>query len=314
MRFTSPKLLHPIGNGRVGKLSCAAALICLVGTWCAGACICLGAPEPTALSLASQSVDFQNVLRRGELVLDLTSVNEGTLNELQFRLRHQEAAQTMEFRHLEGPDFTFAIIEDAPNAGTTIALPGSTNRTNIELALMTGMVWDGELGVALHEGFRTSALSVRQDVSTRLTPGQELSLVGYSLGGATAVILAAYLTQDGYVVRDVLTFGQPKVTDAIGVEKLSALPIRRIVSGDDPIALLPTDQYAHCGDAIILLDGPTVVQMPFGIDDYDLAAGLAVVLNDTTFHDHLTYRERLASKIGVDLLEVQFLSRGCYLN
>jgi hypothetical protein len=264
-------------------------------------------------SIASRSFDFQSVLENCRWVLDLNWLNEGTLSEAELRARHSNDGERLKLIRLGGPEFTYLLNEVDPHSVTTVVLPGSTNPTNIELSLMTELVVDDELGVRLHEGSRATALSVRADLAQRLAPHQELKLLGYSMGGASAVILAAYLELDGHVVKEVMTFGQPKVTDADGAERLKHLPLLRVVSGDDPIVLLPRGQYAHCGDALILLDGAVVVRLPYGAAD-SLVTGLAVLLNDSTFHDHLKYMERITSKIGVDLVEVQLLKRGCYLN
>ncbi|MBL0059893.1 MAG: hypothetical protein IPP35_12580 [Elusimicrobia bacterium] len=61
----------------------------------------------------------------------------------------------------------------------------------------------------------------------------------------------------------VVTFGQPKVTDADGAKKFRDLPLVRIVNVNDPVPLVPPLEikylkkpYAHLGVEVTLLDGP----------------------------------------------------------
>jgi len=89
-------------------------------------------------------------------------------------------------------------------------------------------------------------------------------VTGHSLGGAVAALLAIYLIEDGYKVVRVVTFGQPKFTTAIGVEKLAFLPIIRVVDENDIVPMLPPTLFAnkkygiygHVGSEAVLLDGP----------------------------------------------------------
>ncbi len=66
-----------------------------------------------------------------------------------------------------------------------------------------------------------------------------VSLTGHSLGGAEAVILAMYLKTEGWKVSRVVTFGQPKVTDADGSKRFRDLPVLRVVNANDSVPLVP---------------------------------------------------------------------------
>ena len=79
-----------------------------------------------------------------------------------------------------------------------------------------------------------------------------------------AVILAIYLDAERFDVGQVITFGQPKVTNIDGAEKLSHLDIIRVVAPLDVVPLVPPldlldindiDVYWHVGKEVILLDG-----------------------------------------------------------
>jgi hypothetical protein len=90
------------------------------------------------------------------------------------------------------------------------------------------------------------------------------------MGGAVAAILTAYLVGDGYQVERCITFGQPKFTDAQGVERLDELPITRVVDENDLVPLLPPVSflsfgrvpYEHVGPEIIRLEGEEFVYLP----------------------------------------------------
>ena len=73
-------------------------------------------------------------------------------------------------------------------------------------------------------------------------------MVGHSLGGAVASILAINLDIDGYKVGGVTTFGQPKFTDKVGMEKYKHIPITRVVNEKDVVPLVRTSRprFLHC--------------------------------------------------------------------
>jgi hypothetical protein len=86
------------------------------------------------------------------------------------------------------------------------------------------------------------------------------------LGGAIAVIVAMYLQRDGYSLDQVITFGQPKVTNVSGAGVFASLPLMRVVTPKDIVPLVPPlspfqlkniDIYWHMGKEIILLPEKT---------------------------------------------------------
>lgn len=293
-------------TGAIRIATCA--LFALLG---AHGCSC---PESTGEAAASPifpDIDFDTLDRYARLTYDLTQYREGELSKSELLAAHEDEEGAIELRVLEDQAHEFFLIT-YDDGNQLIVLPGTTNMSDIERDLMLVPVMDKELGVNLHEGFRSVALALRENLADDLTTTGRVRVTGYSLGGAAAVILAAYLDHDGFDISTIVTFGQPRVTDEAGVEAFSHLPLKRIVSGDDPICSYPAG-YHQFGDALILLDGPAVVSLAYGSDDYTLLDELVVALSDSTFEDHVSYASRMTQKVGVDLIMVAFSGRSCYL-
>ncbi|MBJ7539006.1 lipase family protein [Marinomonas transparens] len=142
-----------------------------------------------------------------------------------------------------------------------IAIRGTANLENAMLDLDISLQPDAKLDIDLHRGFASGAKAVYEDIKPFLSTDKPVQITGHSLGGAIAVILAMYLQQDGYQVTQVITFGQPKVTNVTGANKFSDLPLTRVVTPNDIVPLVPPlsplqiknlDIYWHMGEEIIL--------------------------------------------------------------
>jgi len=145
----------------------------------------------------------------------------------------------------------------------TIAVRGTANLQNAMVDIDLALQPDAKLHITLHQGFAAAARAIYQDIKPYLDPTLPVQTTGHSLGGAIAVILSMYLTQDDYQVAQVVTFGQPKVTNVTGARQFSALPLTRLVTAKDIVPLVPPisplqiqdmDIYWHMGEEIILLD------------------------------------------------------------
>ncbi|MGO2354606.1 MAG: lipase family protein [Marinomonas foliarum] len=140
---------------------------------------------------------------------------------------------------------------------------GTANLENAMLDLDLELKPDAILDIKLHQGFGSGAKAVYEDIKPFLTKDQPIHLTGHSLGGAIAVILGMYLQNDGYPVEQIITFGQPKVTNVTGANKFHTLPLTRVVTPDDIVPLVPPispmqikdlDIFWHMGEEIILID------------------------------------------------------------
>jgi hypothetical protein len=143
-----------------------------------------------------------------------------------------------------------------------ISIRGTSNIENAMVDISLKLRLDADIGVPLHEGFAYSAKRVFTELKPLLKPGYKTSLTGHSLGGAVALILAMYLDENQFNVDRVVTFGQPKVTNIAGANKVSHINIIRVVTPLDVVPLVPpldpldiynVDVYWHAGKEVILL-------------------------------------------------------------
>ena len=142
---------------------------------------------------------------------------------------------------------------------------------------------DSRLTIPVHPGFEAVATAVYQDlkVQQRLKTGYAVGLTGHSLGGAVAVLLAMRFDKDNTVVDEVVTFGQPMVTDNEGIAAFNALLERtvRVVACDDVVPFLPPIGYTHGGSVLLLLDSAR-----FEFARQDVTRPFVVALRDDLRH------------------------------
>eukprot|EP00899_Mesostigma_viride_P009551 jgi/Mesvir1/18598/Mv17107-RA.1 len=119
------------------------------------------------------------------------------------------------------------------------------------------LVPSATLGVRVHKGYLESAMELYQHVRTtdtlNMQDGWVLDVTGHSSGGAVGVIVAALLAADNVHVGQVITFGQPKITDAQGARVLGeSIRLLRLVGDGDEKWTQPPSPYAHFGIAMSL--------------------------------------------------------------
>lgn len=166
-------------------------------------------------------------------------------------------------------DVKYFLETDPASKTQNITIRGTANKDNVLQDAETKLVMDSYLGVKLHSGFRDASKAVHADVKEHLNKDYAIRVTGHSLGGAVALILTNYLYKEGYRVRRLVTFGQPKVTDdkrnhdykrKVAEHKL----ITRVVYDKDPVPMVPPGgglqaQYGHVGPELILRDGKDYV-------------------------------------------------------
>ena len=144
----------------------------------------------------------------------------------------------------------------------TIAVRGTANLQNAMIDLTVSLQADPVLDIKLHQGFASAARAIYADMKPYLNKDQAIHITGHSLGGAIAVILGMYLQTDGYAVTQIITFGQPKVTNVTGAKKFDDLPLIRVVTLHDIVPLVPPisplqiknlDIFWHMGTEVILM-------------------------------------------------------------
>jgi len=114
----------------------------------------------------------------------------------------------------------------------------------------------------LHHGFQRDALAIYNDAIPHLRKDFPLRITGHSLGGAVAMILAAYFENQGYTVERLVTFGQPKFAAEQPSETILSVTTR-VVNDLDVVPMVPPHtvarQYQHFAIEVILREGQDYV-------------------------------------------------------
>ena len=113
---------------------------------------------------------------------------------------------------IQSTDTRYFVGTRLGEAQQVVMIRGTANLTNLRLDFKVDPRVNERLGILLHRGFEEVALSIYADLRSYLNKESAVTLAGMSLGGAAAVILGMLLSEDGYRIREIVTFGQPKVT------------------------------------------------------------------------------------------------------
>ncbi len=203
-----------------------------------------------------------------------------------------------------------------PQKVQEIAVRGTTNLRNLLYDLRFRKEYNPKLGIWVHHGFELMALALYRSIKPLLNRSYSLRVSGQSLGAAEALILAMLLSKDGYHVQQVITFGQPKVTDAAGAARYAYLPLLRVVDENDPVALLPPanmfyreNPYVQFGEEVDLLEGSyyairdrdgSRAPLPGALVDNLTLAGLKTLLREHNIRNYVrSLRDKLQAPIRV---------------
>jgi len=196
---------------------------------------------------------------------------------------------------IESVNYTLTLFKTVPNSQVSyflatnmqtrtqvISVRGTSNIENAMVDILLKLRADQSAGILLHEGFSLAARQVYAELKPLLNKDYKIRTTGHSLGGAVALILAIYLDADQFNIDQVITFGQPKVTNIAGANKINHINIIRVVTPFDLVPLMPPldpldinnlDVYWHAGNEVILLNG----------NQYALLEGLDSMLRATRF-------------------------------
>jgi triacylglycerol lipase len=157
-------------------------------------------------------------------------------------------------------DVLYFIETDLANRNQTLSIRGTAQKPNVWADIETALLPDSILGIPLHRGFKVDATAIYDDAAPYLRKDWPLRVTGHSLGGAVAVIAAAYLEREGYTVERVVTFGQPKITtEQPPVLQLISV-LTRVINELDVVPMLPpytfAKKYQHFSPEVILREGP----------------------------------------------------------
>lgn len=143
------------------------------------------------------------------------------------------------FQQIQGYSVGFVLATNDTTKKHLLAVRGTSNIDNVIVDAAFVLVPDELSGINIHQGFLLSARDIYQHIQAELNPDYTIDTIGHSLGGATALILAMILDAKGYHIGEVITFGQPKVTNISGSQKFNHLNIKRLVTPKDVVPLVP---------------------------------------------------------------------------
>lgn len=262
---------------------------------------------------AAPDIDYARMNALFTLAYDAAQVEGDTAKADNLRAQYAQANTDVYVRVLPDVAIDYLVVVDHATKQQTVALPPTHNHANVTEDLDADLVTDSELGISLDRGWRDVALAVRQDVVPLLQSEYDLTVTGYSLGGAAAVILAMYLTHDQLDVDQVVTFGQPKVTDASGAQQFADLPLLRFTAAEDPVPTLPPGLYVHLASEVMLLDGPYIAYLTPNDPDYAYATDFDLNEPDDRLLAHTSYGQRLGAKLAGEVVQVPFSQWPAYV-
>lgn len=143
------------------------------------------------------------------------------------------------YKQVEGFSVAYVLATNKLTKHQLIAVRGTSNVENAVVDAAFVLVADKISGINIHQGFLLSARDIYQHILPEINRAYTTDFIGHSLGGATALILAMMFDAQGYDIGEVITFGQPKVTNVSGSLKFNHLDIKRIVTPKDMVPLVP---------------------------------------------------------------------------
>ena len=270
-------------------------MLCLLGL---SACGSLPTKELEALGsgITPQSVNF------AELAVDAKRARAAYLSPAGIRAAYPN---TVHIASPGGKDVQYFIERDDKARTQIVTVRGTKGDENLREDFDVKVREDRRIKIPVHSGFDADARAIYADAAPLLKKGYTTTMVGHSLGGAVATILAIYAIEDGHKVKKITTFGEPRFTTAEGAAQLSFLPLLRVVDEYDIVPLLPTasngkfGDYEQVGPEVILLEGPYYVYLPapvareVSVGEFWRDAKL-VNLQD---HKMTAYEARIATKL-----------------
>ena len=142
-------------------------------------------------------------------------------------------------QQIKGYSVGFVLATNDSARQHILAVRGTSNVENAVVDAAFVLVPDKLSGIDIHQGFLLSARDIYQQIQDKINPQYKINTIGHSLGGAVALILAMMLDAQEYDVGEVITFGQPKVTNVSGSRKFNHLDIKRLVTAKDMVPLVP---------------------------------------------------------------------------
>ena len=215
------------------------------------------------------------------------------------------------------------LLFDDTNKIQYIVTRGSSNLENWIKDTEYAKTLDTKTGIYIHSGFLESAIEIYNNILSNLNTAYTTYLIGHSLGGAITVVLHFYLLKDGFNIKQSVTFGQPMITNYVGVSKYRSIPLLRVVNKKDLVPLLPpltavsseSGPYRHFGEETILLKDTYYCNLDeTSAEDSDVSDFWLNLLNgETDITDHFinNYLSNLQAKLS-ECTEVAYNERSNY--
>ena len=242
----------------------------------------------TSLSASDRDAVNFSELRAQAIFADAAYQSEAAIREL---LEPGDYELTL-YHTIPGIQVAFFLATSELTETQVVSIRGTSNIENAMLDISLKLRVDPATGVSLHEGFAYSARQIYAELKPLLKPEYKINVTGHSLGGAIALILAMFVDLDQFNVDQVVTFGQPKVTNISGANRIHHINIIRVVDPHDLVPLVPLfdpldisniDVYWHAGQEVVLLDA----------NQYALLEGVDSMLRATKFTQRRLSEENL---------------------
>jgi hypothetical protein len=212
---------------------------------------------PTLSANESASINFTEIQKQAIFA------NAAYQPEGKIRTLVESGNYTLTLYHtIPDIQISFFLATNELTKTQVISVRGTSNIENAMIDISLKLMVDKNTGVRLHEGFSFAAKQVYAELKPLLKPDYKINVTGHSLGGAIALILAMYLDAYQFNIEQVITFGQPKVTNISGANKIQHINVIRVVTPSDLVPLVPLfdpldisnlDVYWHAGKEVILL-------------------------------------------------------------
>lgn len=284
-----------------GPFPRAAASILALVLCCLGVSACSGLPGKELQALGSEltpeTVNFAG------LAVDAKRAKAAYLSEADIRAAYPK---TVHVASPGGNDVQYFIERDDTARTQIITVRGTHDEKNLKEDFNFRVREDRRIKIPVHSGFDADARVIYADAAPFLKKGYTTSMVGHSLGGAVVALLGLYAIEDGYEVKKITTFGQPRFTTTQGAAQLSFLPLLRVVDEYDIIPLLPAvatggkfGDYEQVGPEVLLLQGPYFVYLPAPVAR-EISLGefwRDLKLANLQDHQMAAYQARIAAKL-----------------
>lgn len=250
------------------------------------------------------AIDFARVLELASAATDVTQNWRLTGDDLRTLYATGDVDADVFSIVLPGDDgeTRFMLLTDHARQRQTLVLGGTNTYRQWQVDALTSLAYQSDLEANVHAGWNFFAVAVINNVLPLLRTDYTLTVTGFSLGAALSAITSEYLLLTGYPVTEVVTFGQPRVTDTDGVAAFADVPITRFVNDGDPFPHMKANDSsaAHFGRMIVLYDGPYYAYVPDGdpLLEADTRPFDEYTESDFDNHAENLYIQRVSAKLA----------------